>query len=192
MGPGSRDDGRVGGGDGPGVGSVGEPSALYALYRAERGPLTWFLRSQGVAEHEAEDAVQAAFVRLLQSRLPIREPRAWLRTVALNEHRRSSPAVGGSRTAAVVVPVPPADLPGRRDPTDLGERAAQADWALRAISGLPERQRQVMARHYDGQPIRQIGADLGLTEAAVRQNLHRARRALAQAIGTESTLEDQR
>ena len=103
-----------------------------------------------MAEHEVEDAVQAAFVRLLQSRVPIREPRAWLRTVALNEYRPSSPAVGGSRAAAVVVPVPPvppAGLPGRGDPTDLGERAAQADWALRAIAGLPERPRQVMAQY---------------------------------------------
>jgi DNA-directed RNA polymerase specialized sigma24 family protein len=53
----------------------------YELYEAERGPLMWYLRAQGVGEHEAEDAIQAAFVRLLQAKVAIREPRAWLRTV---------------------------------------------------------------------------------------------------------------
>src|SRR5688500_4273390 len=87
------------------------PGDLYALDRAEQAPLLWYLRAHGVAPDEAEDAVQAAFVRLLRATGEVREPRAWLRVVALNEYRRSSPGVPGSRRRAVVVPMPPADLP---------------------------------------------------------------------------------
>jgi hypothetical protein len=39
---------RTGSGDRPGP---------YELYEAERGPLMWYLRAQGVGEHEAEDAI---------------------------------------------------------------------------------------------------------------------------------------
>lgn len=140
----------------------------------------WFLRAQGVGQHEAEDAVQAAFVRLLQSTEEIRRPRAWLRTVALNEHRRSSPGVPGSRRRAVVVPLAPADLAERNagvapDPADLSD---DATWAADAIARLPGRQRQVMARHVEGWSTSQIADELGMSHAGVRQHVHRARRAL--------------
>lgn len=167
----------------------GANADLYALYQAERGPLTWFLRSHGVGEHEAEDAVQAAFVRLIRASETIRDPRRWLRTVALNEYRRSSPSVPGTRRRAVVVPVSPADLPDLDDgesaaaPTELSE---QARWAHEAIAALPEKQRQVMARHYDGWPTAHIAEDLGMSHATVRQSLHRARRALSKRFRTTS------
>ncbi len=137
------------------------PGALYALYRAERGPLLWYLRARGVAADEAEDAVQAAFVRLLRATGEVREPRAWLRVVALNEYRRSSPGVPGSRRRAVVVPVPPADL--------------------------PDKQRAVMARHLDGQSRQQIADELGTSNATVRQNLRRGRQALGRLLDQERT-----
>ena len=177
---------RTGSGDRPGA---------YELYEAERGPLMWYLRAQGVGEHEAEDAIQAAFVRLLQAKVTIREPRAWLRTVALNEYRRSSPGVPGARRPTVVVPMSPADLPD--DPTpvtavDPAELREQAHWAHAAIAALPDKQRHVMARHYDGRSIQQIADDLGMSSATVRQNLHRARRALSRRLEQTHTIrEDQ-
>lgn len=115
----------------------GDRADLNALYRAERGALMWYLRSQGVGEHEAEDTVQAAFVRLLLAREQIRDPRWWLRTVALNEYRRSCPSVPNSRRRTVVVPVSPAELPDGQATaasSDPAELSGQARWALDAIA----------------------------------------------------------
>lgn len=153
-------------------------------YEAERGALLWYLRSQGVPAHEAEDAVQAAFVRLLQASEDIREPRWWLRKVALNEYRRTSPAVRGSRRPTVVVPVPPAELPDPGEAADPAELTEQAVWAHDAIAGLPDKQRRVMADHVDGRSHQQIADDTGMSNAAVRQNLQRARRALRRTLRT--------
>jgi RNA polymerase sigma factor (sigma-70 family) len=164
------------------------PGALYALYRAERGPLLWYLRARGVAADEAEDAVQAAFVRLLRATGEVREPRAWLRVVALNEYRRSSPGVPGSRRRAVVVPVPPADLPDTAAPGhDPVELSGQARWAAEAVAALPDKQRAVMARHLDGQSHQQIADELGTSNATVRQNLRRGRKALGRLLDQERT-----
>jgi len=164
------------------------PDELYELYRAERGPLLWYLRAHGVAAHEAEDAVQAAFVRLLRATQEVREPRAWLRVVALNEHRRSSPGVPGSRRRAVVVPMSPTDLPDAvpegHDPVEL---SGQALWAADAVAALPDKQRAVMARHLDGQSHQQIADELGTSNATVRQNLRRGRRALGRRLEQENT-----
>ncbi len=158
------------------------PDGLYALYRAERGALLWYLRAHGVAEHEAEDAVQAAFVRLLRATEEVREPRAWLRVVALNEYRRSSPGVPGSRRRAVVVPMSPRELPDSSLADDPVELSGQALWAADAIAGLPDKQRAVMARHVDGRSHQQIADELGVSNATVRQNLRRGRRALGRQL----------
>jgi RNA polymerase sigma factor (sigma-70 family) len=173
------------------VGTEGDPSPadLYALYREERGPLLWYLRSQGVEEHEAEDAIQAAFVRLLLAKTEVREPRWWLRTVALNEYRRSSPRIPSSRRRAVVVPVSPADLSSQcaatpfSDPAELTEPGL---WAHDAIASLPDRQRRVMAAHIEGRTNQQIADDLGVSNASVRQSLRRARRALSERLRTDA------
>jgi RNA polymerase sigma factor (sigma-70 family) len=150
---------------------------LYELYRAERAGLLWFLRAQGIPEHEADDAVQAAFLQLLRSSVPVREPRRWLRTVAFNHYRRSNPAVPGSRRRVVEVPFEPRALPD-----GATADAVEPTWAHDTIARLPEKQRWVMARHVEGRSHQEIADELGMTNASVRQNLRRARRTLGKRL----------
>jgi RNA polymerase sigma-70 factor (ECF subfamily) len=61
---------------------------------------------------------------------------------------------------------------------------AEAFWA--AVRRLPKRQAQVVALHYiDELSVADIGDVLGCAEGTVKTHLHRARRALAAALGCD-------
>jgi len=62
-----------------------------AVYRSERSKLVRYLISMGAGQHQADDAVQAAFARAYDRWDTIRQPRAWLYKVALRESYRANP-----------------------------------------------------------------------------------------------------
>ena len=69
-----------------------------AVYRAERSKLIRYLMSMGVGQHQADDAVQAAFARAYGCWDQIRAPRAWLYKVALRESYRVHASAGCARS----------------------------------------------------------------------------------------------
>ncbi len=148
-------------------------------YRAEMPALVRHVMNQGAGEQEAVDAAQAAFAQAYQAWGTIQHPHAWLRTVATREYLRSA-----SRGREVLADAGTLDgaVPGQV----IGkiEFAGEEQAVLEALAGLPRRQREAMAWHFDGFSPAETAERLGTDPAAVRQSLARARRNLARRLGT--------
>jgi RNA polymerase sigma-70 factor (ECF subfamily) len=143
-----------------------------SVYRAEMGPLIRFVMKHGARPQEAADAAQEAFVQAYKAWETISFPERWLRTVAPRIYFRAALKVKE-------------DLPGEicSSPGDCHlltdiELSDQERSVFAALAELTGRQRQVMAWYYDGYDTREIAEVLEISEAAVRQNLHRARKQL--------------
>ena len=130
------------------------------VYRVALG----YLRSA----HDAEDAVQAVFCRLLEKELTIwpgRE-RAFLTKLTINHCKNQLAAA--KRFA-------PEALDELRLPAEPEDRAV-----LRAVMELPEKYRLVVVLHFS-----EIAGLLQLTPSAVSMRLHRARKMLREQLGRD-------
>jgi RNA polymerase sigma factor (sigma-70 family) len=145
-----------------------------AVFRDRFVPVVGFLRAAGAGRHDAEDAVQAAFVHLAQVWDTVEYPTAWLRTTAWRMWLRGK---GNARAW----PSDPADLPDAAIADPCGDIAGQVDLVqlLRQLSPL---QRTVMAFEIDGATPAQTAEALGVPAVNVRQNLLRARRNLERLL----------
>lgn len=147
-----------------------QPQDFPDVYRREMPLLTRFVMKHGASAQEAADAAQEAFTAAYAQWDSIRFPARWLRTVATRAYFR-----------AKLREDLPGDLPEGRNashlPTDI-QLSEQEREVYAALAELPPRQRQVMAWHYDRYTGAEIADELGITEEAVRQNLHRARATL--------------
>jgi RNA polymerase sigma-70 factor (ECF subfamily) len=116
---------------------------------------------------DAEDIVQAVFVKAIAKRNDLREParaRAWLlqmtRRECIDFHRRKKPTERLLEEPPVAAPC----------------NSGQNERLYEAIQKLPEAYREAIALYYlDGRDCSGVAATLGTTEAAVRQRLVRAR-----------------
>lgn len=138
-----------------------------------------------LAGDEAEDMVQDAMLRLWTMRAELRMPIDGL-AVLLVRHLRTDRLRRDKRAAVVsidddaAVPVMFAD-----DSGDAGtsERVARV---MAIASLLPDMQQLVFRmRHVDGMEMGDIAAVTGCSEAAVRQALSRARRAIRDRYNKE-------
>ena len=131
----------------------------------------------------AEDVVQAAFVRAwgaLRDGTEVRDLRPWLYRIvhntALNAARRE-PGADAELVESEALGVGPVEETEIQD--DLRR-------TLDGIAALPGRQRDALvAVAVDGRAHADVGRELGITEPAVRQLVHRARasvRAVASAL----------
>lgn len=163
---------------------------LEAAFRDDRGFLLGVLYRLVGSLTDAEDLVQATFERALE-RPPADTQRAWrpwLTQVALNLGRDHLRRRRRRRYDGPWLPgpleTPEGELPfGVAEPADTQgryERMESVSFAfLLALEGLTPTQRAVLLLRdvfeYDG---RETATALGLSEANVRQHLHRARRAM--------------
>lgn len=126
---------------------------------------------------EADDATQATFVSAFKALLgggAVREPAAWLATIARNECR-------GRSQARMREPLPllDADVGHGREPHEEVNRRFAVEEIREAIAGLPEKQREaVVLRDLYGLRYDEVGAALGLSRASVEALLFRGRRRL--------------
>lgn len=166
-----------------------DPPGFADFYAAEVPRLLLFLYKQGAGWDEGWDATQEAFLAALRHWGGIRNPSAWIRTTALRAHLRQRRRPGDDlrRAASSIEWLP------RPKFADL-ELGAQEEEVLDAIAGLPLRQRQVMAWHYDGYSTVEIASILELNTDAVRASLYQARvhlkRRLAAMIETQATAQE--
>ena len=131
----------------------------------------------GTDRDDAEDAVQYAFVQLFHQWQTVHAPSAWLRKVAFRKALQMQ--------ARNERPLEPGyDGAGGQPASERIELNEEAEAVLAALSRLPITQRKVVALHYDEYGINEIGEMLGMTAAAVRQNLSRARRRLRDQLGS--------
>lgn len=109
----------------------------------------------------------------------IREPAAWVRTVAVRtfwkQAERQSAHVGLSVETGAE---PVAD-------SDLGIFAVEQQHILRLLRGLPPEQRTAVALSYDGLSCDEIAELIGKPSATVRSNLRHARKTLKEVVVSE-------
>lgn len=126
---------------------------------------------------EAQDCVQEAFVRALAGHGPdVRNPEAWLRTVAVNHARRRwRRRRMHDRLLRAAAPQAPAAA------ADLGTEHAALIAALRA---LPRAQREVVALHHLADlPVAEVAEITRTPVGTVKARLSRGRTRLAELLG---------
>ncbi len=131
-------------------------------------------RRAGRSRQLAEDITQETYLRAVVQWQKGRRPEnalAWLQTVSrnllLNHYRRKSPQSLEASDVECVLESEPVDNP---------DAAALVYWGLARVS---RRARRVLEAFYiDGDSMRTIAADLGVSERAVEGRLRRARQAL--------------
>jgi RNA polymerase sigma-70 factor (ECF subfamily) len=172
--------------------AAGDTEALADLYRCTREALTRYLRGRCRNDADADDALQNTFenaTRFLDGYRGDGSPRGWLFRVAA--HSCSRLRRGLKNNPALHTPIDDAMsdralVDDRADPE--ARIASRADVVLAAIEALePLDQRVVLLRDGQGMSAKETAAHLGLTEAAVKSRLFRARRAIRTAALGEAT-----
>ena len=154
------------------------------FFRDAYQPLVRDVIFAGGHPDEAEDAVSAAMLDVLQRWDAIANPRAYARRAAVNNMIKSRQR-GLQRISDRLIQrgdVPPE---GEEDPGLLVWE--QQEWVTLLLKSLPEAQRQVLACMVDTFTPQEIAQLLGKTEAAVRQNLCAARKRLAGCLDGHDT-----
>src|SRR3954453_11767121 len=151
---------------------AGHERAFEAMVERYRGPLLRAARRY-LPEARAEDALQQAYISAwsaLQRGDDVRDLRAWLYRIvhntALNQLR-----VSGYDYAELED-----SLTGTDAPQEEMERRTVVRQTLTGLAALPERQREALLRiAVEGRSQEEVAHELGVTEGAVRQLVHRAR-----------------
>ncbi|MFE5732978.1 RNA polymerase sigma factor [Streptomyces sp. NPDC056528] len=179
----------------------GDAEALTGLVHGSYPHVHRFARTLCATPQDAEDAAQEALIILYRKIGMLRASGAlasWMFRIVRNECLRRTRVLLSHDPAA-----PGPGGPGRRDDPDRHEpadgehasggtaRSAEEDVLLRleaervaaAIAALPADQRQVLVmRDVRGLPGRAVAHSLGLSTAAMKSRLHRARSAVREAL----------
>src|SRR5690348_12511418 len=135
------------------------------------------------SREEAEDAVQTTFMnafRSLQRGATTEYEQAWLYKIAHNVCVERS--TSSARRLKVETPND-LDLVEDLMPSRRSESALELMGIEDALESMPENQRRaILLREWQGLSYREIGTELGLSQAAVEMLIFRARRALAGAL----------
>ncbi|AWT41823.1 MULTISPECIES: RNA polymerase sigma factor [Streptomyces] len=147
-----------------------------AFYRSVVRRLVGFLINQGATVPTAADIAQDSMIKAYRRWADLEDPRAWIHTVAARELVRRSASLREEPVESV--PEATALLPR---PDALGEWESRYA-LLPLLRALPPRQRQVLAWTLDGYTPDDIAGQLHISSDAVRSNLMKARRAVAQRL----------
>ena len=130
-------------------------------------------------EGRAEDALQQALLSAwtgLRRGDDVRELRPWLHRIVHNTSLNALRASGYDYDELRET------LEGSGGPAELAERRAVVRGTLAGLAGLPERQREALLQiAVEGRSQDEVAEELGLSQGAVRQLVHRARTALRSA-----------
>ncbi len=162
----------------------GDASAFDAVFAAyQRRIYGYFARMTRRADL-AEDLTQDVFLRLARSARALRPDThlaAWLFTVAHNvlvSHARAAKV-----TAALASELTDRPPPEHPSPFAAAAQSATQERVERALAALPPAYREVLLLvALEGLSPTEAGAALGLSPAATRQRLHRARALLTPAL----------
>jgi len=154
-----------------------------ALFKATYPTVARYARHRGLTGHDADDLVAATY-EVAWRRLDVvpagEGALPWLLTVALNQLRNHRRRVLRDRALVERLP-PPEHTPPPGEPFGVGWREIR-----RALDALSEDDRElVLLVAWDGLTPGQAASVLGLTPAATRTRLHRARARLADLLGVE-------
>jgi RNA polymerase sigma-70 factor (ECF subfamily) len=138
--------------------------------------------------HDAEDATQETFLRVLRyrSRLEgVNEPKTWLARIAWRVAVDRSKLRGRTREISRDDPEKPLpEVPYSGSSADEAMHGDQMSLALeRMIAALPQKLREpLILSAIEEMSLREVGAMLRINEAAVRSRIFRARQILRQKL----------
>lgn len=148
-------------------------SAFYRAHAPAVFRFAWYLSGE---RSEAEDITAETFVRVWASseRIEMATVKGYLFTIARNlflqERRKRSRQVG--------LDLEPVD--GQAGPHLQAERKAELRAVLAGMQKLPEVDRAaLLMRAFEGLPYEEIARALGISQAAAKVKVHRARLALS-------------
>ena len=153
-----------------------DPSRFAAVYESNFDEVSAFVARRAGSRDEAEDVTATVFEKALAG-LPGFEWRgvplvAWLIRIAAHE------LIGRSRGRST--PVAEVDVDVASDTDDVDRRAA----VFGLVRTLPEEQRRVIAlRFVERRSIKEVAAELGRSEGAVKQLQFRALTTLRTRVG---------
>ncbi|MEH6421857.1 RNA polymerase sigma factor [Pseudomonas sp. CGJS7] len=163
--------------------SRGDTAAYSRIVGACQNSVTAIALAMVRDVHASEDIAQEAFLNAWQNIRKLQNPQSflpWLRQITRNlahDHlraRKRLPRGGDDMEAAIASAADPE--PSAVERLIEGERAQVA---AELISALPDESREVLLLYYrEGQSSQQVAALLGLSDAAVRKRLSRARGAV--------------
>lgn len=153
-------------------------AAFSAFYRRFVPTLVGFLIWQGARLPDAADLAQATMCEAYKYWSTVHKPEAWARRVASRALARHIASVEEDPVDGI--PEHSSLLPSLTNVTAW----EQQHEVLRVLGLLPPRQRQVMAWRLEGYTPAEIAEELQITGEAVRASLAKARKALAQHLGT--------
>ncbi len=170
----------------------GEVDAFRRLYRRHAGRVLRLGRMSGLDRNEAEDLVQATFLRFHEARERVaidRPLRPWLVTIALNllrdRGRRSSRGVAAAKELAIL-----AEAQRAVRPDEEHEATLTAERLEEALRDLPDAQREaVLAVRVCGMSYADAARALERSDVATRQNVHRGLRRLAEALREDDVVD---
>jgi RNA polymerase sigma-70 factor (ECF subfamily) len=151
---------------------VTDPSALYRRYAPDVFRFALYLSGD---RHEAEDITSETFVRAWTSPEPIRAEtvKGYLLTIARNLYLQRARKAGRHVELGDQLRDPE---PG---PQARAEQASAVGAVLAGLQQLPEGERSaLLMRAMDDMSYEEIARALGISLAAVRVRIHRARKAL--------------
>ncbi|MFF4168798.1 RNA polymerase sigma factor [Streptomyces sp. NPDC001744] len=173
----------------------GDVDAIAALVSGSHPNVRRFARSLCATPEDAEDAAQEALIILYRKIGMLRASGAlasWMFRIVRNECLRRA------RTTRVHAPLPddaagPAGKaappgPAVESAEDVVLQRIEAGRVATAVAALPAEQRHVLImRDVQGHSGRAVAEALGLSDAAMKSRLHRARAAVRRSLRTPST-----
>ncbi|RFU36853.1 RNA polymerase sigma factor [Actinomadura logoneensis] len=165
---------------------AGDRESIVAVLDGAHVHVRRFAAHLCASPQDAEDAAQEALIILYRKIGTLRATGAlasWMFRIVRNECLR--------RARSVVVPPDGAEPESVRSAEDEALRRLEAESVARAIQELPDVQRRVLImRDVLGHPGRTVAQALGLSDAAMKSHLHRARTRLRLSLdgqaGSES------
>lgn len=137
--------------------------------------------------HQAQDAVQEAFITAYEKIDQLADPAAfpaWLRRIVLNQCNRDT-----RRKSFAILPLEVGNPSDEDDPAASAEEREVAEQIERAVQGLPEHEREVTELFYiSGYSQQEIAENLALPLTTVKKRLQYAREHLREAMPQMSLL----
>ncbi len=161
----------------------GDLTSLTTVVMESQPHVRKFARSLCASPQDAEDAAQEALIILYRKIGTLRATGAlasWMFRIVRNECLRQLRTLSAAKE---VVPAAPESAAPESSAEDAVLHRLEAERIAAAVGALPRDQRQVLVlRDIQGLPGKAVAKALGLSTAAMKSRLHRARAALREAL----------
>lgn len=158
---------------------AGAGTAEEDLYRVVCQTVMGRLSRCGAPRESAEDHAHDVYLVVSQAIVAgeVREPERLMGFVATIAHRHVAKHIAEAARARNGVNVADTPVPDwRANPEEQAIEGEQLRIAMRALRGIPAREREVLQRRYlDEQPIQKICTEMNMTTAQCRNMKHRAK-----------------